>query len=147
MYTYIISPQNKGALTGVMNVSQGATQQVNLTLSSMSTAQIVVPIENLTLLAYNNTVATNNWDTSNWNTSLVEQDVFNYSFSLNQLTLQPGMSNSTVLTIKWFDNVPPGKYAVDIDLGNVKFLSAPGKYDISYSSSIWLGIIVTPKGT
>ena len=142
LYTYTVSQQNPDTLTGAMNVSQGETQQVNLALSSMDSAEIAVPIESLTLIAYNNTVALNNW-----NTSLVQQSVFNYSFSLNQLTLQPGSSNSTTLTIKWADNAPAGKYTLDIDLGNVKFLSTPGKYDISYSESISLGIIVTPKGT
>lgn len=64
LYTYTVSQQNPDTLTGAMNVSQGETQQVKLALSSMSSAEIAVPIENLTLIAYNNTVALNNWNTS-----------------------------------------------------------------------------------
>jgi hypothetical protein len=106
----------------------------------------MIPIENIALTAYNSTIDySNNWDTSSWNTSIVEQSVFNYSFSVNQLTLQPNMSNSTILTIKWANNAPTGRYALEINLSNLKFLSAQNKYDQSYAGSIWLGIIVTPE--
>jgi hypothetical protein len=62
--TYSISPQNAGNLTGVMNVSQDSTQQVNLTFTSMSSAQIAIPIENPRLTAYKSTINYSNWDTN-----------------------------------------------------------------------------------
>jgi len=148
LYTYIISPQNTGLTTDVMNITQGGTDQVSLTLRALHSPQIEVPIENLKLTAYNSTIDySNNWDTSSWNTSIVQQKVFNYSFTLSQLTLQPNMSNFTIITIKLADNAPTGRYALEINLGNLKFLSKPAKYDISYSEGIWLGMIVTPKAT
>ena len=148
LYSHSISSENTGLILDVINASQGTTQQVNLTLSSMSSAQIAIPIENLKLTAYNSTIDYgDNWDTSSWNTSIVQQSVFNYSFSVSQITLQPNMSNSTIITIKWAGNAPTGRYTLYINLGDLKFLSAHGKYDQSYGTSIWLGVILTPKGT
>jgi hypothetical protein len=64
------------------------------------------------------------------------------------------MSNSTTITINWADDAPAGRYTAEIKLGNLKFLSTQGKNDQTapnsftpgaYASSIWLGIVVTPK--
>ncbi len=146
LYTSIISSENSASINDVLNASQGTNQEVNLTLSSITSAKIEIPIENLKLTAYNSTIDYgNNWDTNNWNTSLVQESVFNYSFSLSQLTLQPNMSNTTVVTIKWADSAPIGRYVLELNLGNLKFLSGHGMYDQSYGDSIWLGIILTPN--
>jgi hypothetical protein len=63
-YTYSISAQNAGNLTGVMNASQDSTQQVNLTFTSMISAQIAILIENPRLTAYKSTINYSNWDTN-----------------------------------------------------------------------------------
>ena len=128
MYTSNISPtislQTTGGISNVINVSQGATQQINLTLTSLYSSQIVaIPIENLRLLAYNSAIDYKNWDTSNWNTSIVQEKVFTYSFSLSELTLQPNMSNSTIITLSLTNNAPLGRYALWVNLGDIKFLS------------------------
>jgi hypothetical protein len=140
LYTSTTSDQDSGVTAYVMNVSQGAILRVNLTLSSLSSTEIAVPIESLTLTAYNS-----NSDTGN--ASLAQQSVFNYSFSVNQLTLQPQMSNSTTVTINMAKDAPTGTCTLEINLGALKFLSEPGKYDRSYSSSIPLEMVITPKPT
>lgn len=141
-----MSPQNTGGINDVINASQGTTLKMNLTLTSITSLQIAIPLENLKLTAYNSTIDyTNNWDSTGWNTSIIQERVLNYSFGLSQLTLQPNMSNSTTITIKVAENAPSGRYTLDINLGKIKFLTAPGKYDLSYSQGIWLGMIVTPK--
>jgi len=146
LYSSSISPQNTGLISNVFNTTQGATEQIALTLTStMYSPQIEVPIENLKLIAYNSTIDYNNWDTSGWNTSLVQVKVFNYSFSPSQLTLQPNTPNSAIITIKLATNAPTGRYALEINLGKLQFLSPPGKYDLSYSEGVWLGMTVTPK--
>ena len=147
LYNYGFSSPDGSVISDVMNVSQGETQQLNLTLTSMNNSpEISIPIENITLTAYNSTVDYNgNWDTSGWNTSIIQESVFNYSFSLNQIILQPNTSNSTIITIQWANNAPTGRYALQIDLGNFKFLSTAGEHDKSYGSTIWLGAIVTPN--
>ena len=145
LYDYSFSQQYAGIWSDVLNASQGTAQQVNLTFTSMSSSTIAIPIENLTFKSFNSTNYSNNYDNRDWNTSVAPESVFNYSFSLSQPTLQPGMSNSTVLTIKWTDGTPTGSYIFEIDLGNVKFLSAQEKYEQSYGATIEVGITVTPK--
>jgi len=148
LYNYTIN-SDTGVATSTLNATQGLTQQLNLTLTAMpSSPTIAVPIHSVKLTSYNSTIDYGgNLDTRNWNKSLVQESIFNYSFSLNTLTLQPNTSNSTILTIKWANNAPTGRYTAEINLGNIKFLSTQEKYDQSYSSSIWLGIIITPKVT
>jgi hypothetical protein len=133
LYTSNISPAVSTQITGgVLNVivaARGETQQINLTLTSQHSSQIAVKIENLRLIAYNSTIDNKNWDASNWNTSMVQERVFNYSFGLSELTLQPYLSNSTIITLSLTNNAPIGKYALEIDLGN-------GNDDLSWSGSI-----------
>ena len=146
LYSSSISPQNTGLISNVFNTTQGSTEQIALTLTStMYSPQIEIPIENLKLIAYNSTIDYNSWETSGWNTSLVQVRVFNYSFSPSQLTLQPNTPNSVIITIKLATNAPTGRYALEINLGKLKFLSTPGKNDLSYSEGVWLGMIVAPK--
>lgn len=141
LYTSNISPAISTQITGgVLNVivaGRGETQQINLTLTSQHSSQIAITIENLRLIAYNSTIDNKNWDTSNWDTSIVQESVFSYSFSLSELTLQPNMSNSTIITLSLTDNAPMGRYALEIDLSN-------GNDELSYSGSISLGMVVSP---
>jgi hypothetical protein len=136
LYTSSISDQDTGVISYSLNASQGTTLKVNLTLSSLTSATIAVPMQSLTLTAYNS-------NSGIGNTTLIQQSVFNYSFSLNQLTLQPEMSNSTTITINFAKDAPTGRCYLDINLGNLKFLSEQGKYDQSYASSIPLEIVIT----
>jgi hypothetical protein len=146
LYSSSTSPQNTGLISDVFNTTQGATEQIALTLTStMYSPQIEIPLENLKLIAYNSTINYNDWDSSGWNTSLVQVKVFNYSFSPSQLTLQPNTPNSAIITIKLATNAPTGRYALEINLGKLKFLSPRGKDDLPYAQGVWLGMIVTPK--
>jgi hypothetical protein len=141
LYTPSISPQ-------IINASQGSTQQVNLTLTSICSAEIVIPIENLTINGYTTATSYNVNASSPWSIS-VQERVFNYSFSLNQLILQPFKSNSTMITIHLTDSFTQqpttlGSYSLEINFGKIIFLSPPEKYDISYSGSTSLVMVVTP---
>jgi hypothetical protein len=132
------------------NVSQGLPLQVNITFRSITNQPITIPIENLTVTYYNSTVDLHGWINDNGNYSLIQQQAFNYSFSLNQITLQPGMSNSTLLTINLAEDAPLGQYSIDIHLGYVKVYvnDANGNSQLlSYSGTIGLAMIVTPKTT
>jgi hypothetical protein len=130
------------------NVSQGLLLQVNITFTSITNQPITIPIENLTVTYYNSTVDLHRWADDNGNYSLIQQQAFNYSFSLNQLTLQPDVSNSTLLVINLAQNAPTGQYSLDINLGNVKAINADENSQLlSYSGTIGLEMIVTPKTT
>ena len=142
LYISSISPQ-------IINASQGTTQQVNLTFTSMCSTEIAIPIENLTINGYTIGISYNVNASSSWSTS-VQETVFNYSFSLNQLILQPFKSNSTMITIQLTDSflqqpTTLGSYSLDINFGKVIFLSPPEKYDISYSGGFPIAMIVTPS--
>ena len=137
---------NEANFPQYMNASQGTTQQLNLTLTSMCSSEIAIPIENLTINGYTSIINYDFAGGSPWNTS-VQQTVFNYSFSLSQLILQPFMSNSTIITINLADNAAFGSYSLEIHYGNVMFLSAPKQYDISYSGSTSLVMRVAPNET
>jgi len=142
LYTPSISPQ-------IINASQGSTQLVNLTLTSICSTKIAIPIENLTINGYTTGISDNVNESSPWSTS-VQESVFNYSFSLNQLILQPFKSNSTMITINLTDsfNEQPttlGSYSLDISFGKIIFLSPPSKYDISYSGGFPIVMIVAPS--
>jgi hypothetical protein len=143
IYTYDFSPE-------IARATQGATPQVNLTLTSQSSAKMAIPIE-LELFGYNrtiegfDTIETYGWGGGSdyWDTSVVQERVFNYSLSFNKLTLQPGMPNSTIITFSFADDAPVGRYLLFLYLGNIEFLSPPGEYEVSYSSEDVFGIIVT----
>jgi hypothetical protein len=127
------------------NVSQGLSLQVNITFTSKTSQQIVIPVENLKVTYYNSTVDLHRWINTNDNYSLIQQQAFNYSLSLNQLTLQPNMSNSTILKINLAQNAPLGQYSIEINIGNIKVISSNGTEESSYSGTIGLEMIVTPK--
>ena len=135
-YTCSFSPSG-----GVIaNASRGSTQQINVTLTSMTGQQILVPVEDLKMTYYSPTVDLNNWiDTSNDSYPALQAEAFNYSFSLSQLSLNPEMSNSTILTINVADNAPLGEYFFSIDFGTIIGSNYP------YSSTEDVGIVVIPN--
>jgi len=128
-----------------INASQGTTQQVNLTLTSRCPTEIVVPFENLTIYSYYSDVDYNFYGnySGDWRAS-AQETVFNYSFSLSQLTLQPFISNSTVLTINLANNAPLGSYSFEIYLGEIVFLpSSEQQHYLSYSTDAPMVLVVT----
>ena len=139
LYFASVSPQN-------INASQGTTQQVNLNLTSYCPSEIAITNESLTINGYTNTTTGNGniWSSISWNAS-AQETVFNYSFSLGELILQPSMSNSTIVTIHLADNATLGSYSLDINLGKIIFLSAPENYDVSYAGGFPIAMIVTPS--
>ena len=110
-----------------MNVSQGSTLQVNVTLTSNTDQELTIPIENLALSGFNNT---------SWGTSIPQNKVFNYTFSASKLVLQPYESNSTVLAVDIADDAPLGQYALSIELGD---------WQVTYVGDIGLTITVVPN--
>ena len=167
LYDFDISPQHIEGIKGTINTTQGATVHINLTLTSECKAKMAIPIEPLRLTGYYKNV------TSRWVTSFpwgeitpgenltekygdsppweipeipIQEEIFSYSLSLNELTLEPGMSNSTIITISLADNVPIGGYSISLDLGEMEFLSAPGENYISYTHGMNLYLTVTSSG-
>lgn len=137
---YICSFSPSGGV--IANATQGSTQQINITLKSTTGQQITVPIEDLKMTYYSPTVDLNNWiNTDNDTYPALQAKAFNYSFSLYQLTLQPQMSNSTILTINVADDAPLGEYFFFIDFGTIIGSEYP------YSSTNNIGLVVTPNSS
>jgi hypothetical protein len=145
LYDVNISPQHLDDIKNVINTTQGTAVHINLTLTSECDTQMAIPIEEVKLSGYSENV-TSIWGGSNWDKPLVQKSVFNYSLSLDKLTLQPKMSNFTIITISLADTAPVGRYTIYLDLGNIEFLSTPEEYDISYSTGVELYLIVTSGG-
>ena len=114
-----------------MNVSQGSALQINVTLTSRADYELTVTLENLTLNGVNNSS-----DYTSWDTSIPQNKVLNYTFSINQLVLQPHGSKSTVLTVNIAEDAPLGQYALTVELGNAQ---------VTYVGGIGLTVRVTPK--
>ena len=110
-----------------MNVTQGSTLQVNVTLTSLTDQELTIPFENLTLAGFNNTA---------WDNSIPQNKLFNYTFSTNQLVLQPHESKSTVVTLEIAEDAPLVKYLFYIELGNSQ---------VTQLSAVGLPVRVTPK--
>jgi hypothetical protein len=112
-YNWSISPE------GIINATQGSTQEITLTFTSIfDNQQTLIPIENLTLTYYNSHIDYSNWGTNN-SLNFPQDRYFNYTFSQTQLMLQPLASNSTILTITIANDAPVGEYTFNINLGNV----------------------------
>ena len=133
------------------NVSQGETCQINYTLLSWGCPeQFTVTIENLTLTKYASfdSYPDGNFywgNVSAWEPSIAQDTIFNYSLSLSQLTLQPHISNSTIITFKWADNAPTGHYLISVNLIKPEFLAEPSKYDGIPSIPVDILVRVYPK--
>jgi hypothetical protein len=140
------APVGRNSWGGALNVTQGSTQQINYTLTSMCPSQFTVPFENLTLTSYDSFY--NNWNNvTDWNPSIPQDTIFNYTVSQSQLTLQPNTSNSTVITIRWAGNAPTGRYIISVNLGQAEFPSEPSKYDGASGFPVSIEVIVNPQRT
>jgi hypothetical protein len=109
------------------NITQGSTLKVNVTLISRADQELTIPIENLKLAGFNNTA---------WNNHIPQNKLFNYTFSNNELVLQPNESKSTVLTLEIAEDAPLVEYLFYIELGNSQ---------ITQLEAVSLTIGVTPK--
>ncbi|MGE5637723.1 MAG: hypothetical protein ACM3WQ_03355, partial [Chloroflexota bacterium] len=106
--------------------------QVNITFTSIGDQSLTLPIENLKVTYYNSNVDLHKWINDNGNYSLLQQQAFDYQFIPTLVTLQPKMSNSTILTMNIAQDAPTGQYSIEINIGN---------------GTIGLEIIIIPKDT
>jgi hypothetical protein len=108
------------------NVSQGATFQVRVTISSISDSQLVIPMEGITLRFRDYTV----YDL------MPQEEIFTYSFTSNSVTLSPKETKSTVLFVHLTENAPIGDFEITVGFGNA---------DVTYvSGTIFRFTITSP---
>jgi hypothetical protein len=124
-----------------INVSQGTSFKVNLTITSMA-GQLEVRMQNLTVTYYYSQVKLGNpIDLSDNNFSSIPKSAFNYSFSINPITLQPIMSNSTIITVNLAEDAPIGQYFIAVRQG-VEVLQSDGTFEQEDSHSNVIQLIV-----
>jgi hypothetical protein len=145
-YSYKIATLDTNLELPFFPTTQGATQQFNLTFAiSEEQPKILLPIGDLNLTGYNSSrydaVDWINWD---WNSSIVQKSIFNYSLSQTSVVLQPGVANSTVLTLNWAKDAPTGRYTIDFPYQRFIFLESQAEYE-SFAMYQRLFIRVDPK--
>jgi hypothetical protein len=92
-----------------LNVTQGATLQVNMTITSYIDTELSLPFENLAIKNYNN---------ATWEPSKPQEKIFSYTFSQNPLILPPNGNNSCILTLQIANDAPIGEYEMYVKCGN-----------------------------
>jgi len=129
--------------SGIINITQGAYFEVNLTVTSLSFQELTVPLRAVTYV-YNNTFG---WNFSKYKGANNGYYTYAVSFSLNSLTLEPaGSSNSTVISIYTSSDTPKGTYLLSIQTGNITVNNPRGISPIWNAENIGLGMmIVNPK--
>jgi hypothetical protein len=135
LYVSYDFPEGQTSGSSNHDVPQGATYQINYTLASWGCPeQFAVTIENLTLTKFASFDSypdgNLSWENiSAWEPSIAQDTIFNYSLSQSQLTLQPHMSNSTIITLNWADDAPTGHYLISVNISKPNFSTEPSKYD------------------
>jgi hypothetical protein len=107
-------------------VVQGATFQVNLTITSYLDSEIFIPIENLSIEFYNNS----------YRIPFSQERIFNYTFSSNPLNLAPLGDNSSIITMQLAEDALTGDYVMYVNLGNTQLTAVAGNsFSIEVTSS------------
>jgi hypothetical protein len=90
-----------------VNVSQGSTFQINITLTSLLETELILPFESIDVMGFNDS-----------STNIPKGILFSFNFDKNPLIISPNSSDSTILTINMADDAPIGKYLILIKYGN-----------------------------
>jgi hypothetical protein len=98
------------------NVSQGATFQIRITITSLSDSRLTIPMEEITLRFRDYTV----YDL------VPQEEIFTYSFTSDSVTLSPKETESTVLFVHLTENAPIGDFEITVDFGNADVTHVSG---------------------
>jgi hypothetical protein len=128
------------------NVTQGIDLKINVTITSTGPEELVY-VKNIQVWWYNPKVNLYTWSDppNTGNDSSIQTSAFNYSSSPNPVSLQPSMSNSTILTLHIGKNAPTGQYSMYIDLE-----AKPDQPDaisqfVQLDQSYWFAMIINPS--
>lgn len=128
------------------NVTQGNDLKINVTITSTGPEEFVY-IENIQVWWYNPKVNLDTWyaPANTGNDSVIQTSAFSYSSSPNPVSLQPSMSNSTIITLLIEKNAPTGQYSMYINLeAELKQPVATSEFD-QLDQSYWFSIIINPN--
>ena len=104
------------APSGSLNATQGGVTSVNVTLTSLNMSETSIPLS-LVLQAYDNEPLVSSID---------KEDLFSSTFSVNPIVLKTNETETSVLTLHVAEDVPIGKYAFLVELGNTQIHNVLG---------------------
>lgn len=98
------------APSGGLNATQGGVTSVNVALTSLNMSETSIPLS-LVLQAYDNEPV---------DSSIDKGDFFSSTFSVNPIVLKTNETETSVLTLHVAEDVPIGKYAFLVEMGNTQ---------------------------
>ena len=128
------------------NVTQGNDLKINVTITSTGPEE-AISIKGILLWWYNPTINLYSWyePKNNLNYTSIQESAFSYSSSPNPVSIQPFMSNSTILTLNIEKNAPTGQYSMYINLeAELKQPVATSEFDL-LDQSYWFAMIINPS--
>jgi hypothetical protein len=128
------------------NITQGNDLKVNVTITSTGPEEIVY-IKNIQVWWYNPNVNLYTWYSppNTGNDSSIQTSAFSYSSSPNPVSLQPYMSNSTILTLNIEKNAPTGQYSMYINFEAKPTQTNETSGFMQLDESHWFSIIINPS--
>ena len=102
--------------SGSLNATQGGVTSVNVTFTSLNMSETSIPLS-LVLQGYDNEL---------WDSSVSKEALFSSTFSLNPVVLKSNETKTSVLTLHVAEDVPIGKYAILVELGNTQIHNVLG---------------------
>jgi len=98
------------APSGSLNATQCGVTSINVTFTSLNMSETSIPLS-LVLQGYDNKL---------WDSSVPKEGLFSSTFSLNPVVLKSNETKTSVLTLHVAEDVPIGKYAFLVELGNTQ---------------------------
>lgn len=128
------------------NVTQGNDLKVNVTITSTGPEELVL-VKNIQVWWYNPKVNLYTWYSppNTGNDSIIQTSAFSYSLSHNPVSLQPSMSNSTVITFHIEKNAPIGQYSMYINLESEPKQTDENSVFMQLGKSYWFSMIINPS--
>lgn len=128
------------------NVTQGNDLKVNVTITSTGPQELVY-VKDIQVWWYNPDVNLYTWYSppNTGNDSSIQTSAFSYSSSPNPISLQPSLSNSTMLTLHIGKNAPTGQYSMYINLEAQLKQPLENSQFVELNQSYWFAMIINPS--
>ena len=128
------------------NVTQGNDLKVNVTITSTGPEELVL-VKNIQVWWYNPKVNLYTWylPPNTGNDSVIQTSAFSYSSSPNPVSLQPSMSNSTIITFHIEKNAPIGQYSMYINLESEPKQTDENSVFMQLDKAYWFSMIINPS--
>jgi hypothetical protein len=126
------------------NVTQGDDLEVNVTVTSTGLEELIF-VKSIEVWWYNPEVNLYTWYYPPiGNASAIQTNAFSYSSTPNPVSLQPYMSNFTIVTLHIAKDAPTGQYSMYINLGAELEESGETPEFAWLDQAYWFSMIINP---